>query len=603
MIGELIRVRYEILEEIARTPIFHTFGARDRLRNVEVCVRLVNEPFASEPGFVEALQRVVARCSSLEHPNVARVYEMDEHNGRPFVVTEWIKGTPLSVRIRRLAPMTPSAVCEIGIGICEGLAYAVSAGVVHGDLSAEHVITTLDGRVALINFGMYEAYAGSETAGGVVISRLAPYLAPEVISGGAPTESSDVYAVGVLLFELLTGTHPFSAPTAGAILAKHQLESPPLPRKLNPAIPPALEMIVLRALAKSPEERYSTASALLSDLRKLLDALRFGKRLDADLVEFGKGSGETREPVGEKRQERRLGAMVHQQSYRGKPEVARPKSPPSRRSIEAYQDDVPWWVKAVVYMFVGMLVFGVGGYVYFNLTKARKVEVPQLIGLPYAQARKTAEQVNLELIIVGEEPSERYPQPRTVVWVDPAPGTPVREGSLIRVKLSAGSRTVEVPDVRGLGVAEARSRLEAVDLRVDPNLRWVRSREVGYGMVINTEPGVRERVDRGTVITLVVSSGREPSGEPPVDPSEMVANTWRLSFIVEGKEGEEGKEVMVRVEMTDATRKKRVIYEGLRTVGEEVILENIEGYGKEALFRIYVDNYLSKTVRQAGESG
>jgi hypothetical protein len=121
-------------------------------------------------------------------------------------------------------------------------------------------------------------------------------------------------------------------------------------------------------------------------------------------------------------------------------------------------------------------------------------------------------------------------------------------------------------------------------------------------MVINTEPNARERVERGTVITLVVSSGREPAQGPPSDLSEMVANTWRLSFIVEGKEGEEGKEVTVRVEMVDATRKKRVIYEGRRTVGEEVVLENIEGYGREAIFRIFIDNYLSRTIRQAGES-
>ncbi len=601
MVGELIRVRYEILEEVARTPLFHVFGARDRLRNVDVCVHLVNDPFATEPGFVEGLRKVVARCSSLEHPNIARVYEMDEHNGRPFFVTEWVKGSPLSVRIRRLAPMTPSTACEIGIGICEGLAYAASLGVVHGDLSSEHVLTTLDGRVALVNFGMYEAYAGSETAGGVVISRLAPYLAPEIITGGSPTECSDVYAVGVLLYELLTGTQPFSAPTPGAILAKHQVEEPALPRKINPAIPPALEMIVLRALAKSPSQRYPTAASLLSDLRKLLDALRFGKRLDVDFLESQEAGGE-KAPEG-KRPERRLGAVVHQQSYQNKPQVARPaRSAPSRRSMESYEDDVPWWLKAVVYMLAGMAVFGVGMYVYFNLTKARKVEVPQLIGLPYAQARKAAQQLKLELINIGEELSEQYPQPKTVVWTDPAPGTPVREGSLIRVKLSAGSRMVEVPDVRGLGVAEARSRLEGVGLRVDPNLRWVRSREVGYGMVINTEPNARERVERGTVITLVVSSGREPAQGPPSDPSEMVANTWRLSFIVEGKEGEEGKEVTVRVEMVDATRKKRVIYEGRRTVGEEVVLENIEGYGREAIFRIFIDNYLSRTIRQAGES-
>ncbi len=455
----------------------------------------------------------------------------------------------------------------------------------------------------MIDFGLWTSYGASKTAGGVVLDRMAPYLAPEIVEGGMPTPASDVYAVGVILFELLTGRKPFSGQTPAAVLARHQTQAVPSVRAFNPAVPHVLDEIASKAMAKDPKDRYGSATALLGDLRRLLDALRFGKKLEWPINDEEAAAPEPvpAKTFAEKKRERRLGEAVHTQSFvkRARKTKAK-KSKSGRKPASMPEADVPRWLKAVVYMLAGMAVFGVGSYIYFNLTKASVVKVPMLTGMPFAEARETAGGLNLLLENVGEEYSNQYPQPKTVISMDPAPGTPVREGSSVSVRLSRGSRTVEVPDMRGLTVAQARGRIEAQGLQIDPSTRWARSGSVESGRIIATDPGARERVERRTLITLTVSTGEERPEKPPVDPEDLFANIWSLEFEVEGPSGEP---VLVRVEMTDARREKRVIFEETREGGEQVVLEAIEGMGGEAIFRIFFNGFLGPTIRKEGSSG
>lgn len=603
MIGELLRIRYQILEELSSSPIFDSYIARDRVRNVDVCVRLVNRPFSDEPEFVLALKSVVEKTKVLDHPNIARVYEIDEHEGRPFIVCELVRGSNLVERIRRVAPFSPPIATEIAIGICEALEHAAVRGMVHGDLCSDHVITSLEGRVAVIDFGLWESYGRSGSAGAMVLARMAPYLAPEIIEGELPSTSSDVYAVGVILFELLAARLPFSGQTPMSILAKHTTQAVPSIRSLNVAVPHVLDEIVSKALAKDRTQRYQSASELLSDLRALRDAMRFGRQLTWPIKTEARAQPDIppAKTFNEKRAERKMGTVAHVENRANVKEVS---TAPAKQKVKVRtpekvrgDDDVPSWLKAIVYVLSGMAVAFVVGWMILNLTKKKELEVPNLIGMQIAQAREQAKALGVNLSVMAEEYNEKFPQPETIIEMDPAPKTPVREGAYVRVKLSLGSTYVDIPDLRGVTKEEARRRLEAAGLLLAQRIKEQRSDTLDEGMVIETEPKHGERVERNTTVEITVSSGRTRPTREERGEEEQQDNTWTLRFKVR-----DGDMIMVRVEMTDATGEARNVFEELREGGTYVSLDNVEGKGKEATFRIYFDNTLWRTLKRQGNN-
>lgn len=575
MIGTVLRLRYEILEELPSSPIFENFVAKDLTRDVEVCIRVIRQPFASEPEFIAELAAVIEKTKPLLHRNIARIFGMEEDGGKYFVVGEYVRGVPLAERIQRLAPFSPSVSCEIAAGIAEALEYASEAGIAHGDLCAEHVLYRSDGSVTVLDFGLWQCYGASESAPGVVLARMAPYLAPEIIEGGMPTPSSDVYALGVILFELLTGQRPFSGPTPLSILDKHREAPVPDVRMFNPSIPVALGAIVSRALAKQPAERYASASEMLADLEAVLEALRFGKRIELQ---------KPAPPVAASSLPRKETAGA--QAGRHDRKVKQPRD-----------DDVPAWLRALMYMLGGMALLIVGAVVYTQFTKKPRVVVPNLVGMPLQEARTTAQQVHLRVEIEGEEFSDEYPEPQTVIRVSPAPGTPVYEDSTLRLVISMGSSRVDVPDLRGLTLPEARRQLDAVNLRIGDQVRYQQSTRYERGRIIYTTPGPGERTQRGSSVEVVISSGREQPDMPFGRTDELTPSRFRLSFRVPEKEGS----VLVRVEMIDARGEPQVIFEESREAGEEITLDNIEGFGEKATFRIYYDNELDAEVIKRGE--
>lgn len=576
MIGTVLRLRYEILEELSRSPIFENFVARDLTRDVEVCVRVVRQPFASEPEFIAELASVIEKTKALSHRNIARIYGIEEDLGRYFVVCEYVRGTPLADRIQRLAPFSASVSCEIAMGVAEALEFAAESGIAHGDLCADHVLYCQDGGVVVLDFGLWQCYGASETAPGVVLARMAPYLAPEVIEGGMPTPTSDVYALGVILFELLTGQRPFSGPTPMSILDKHRNAPVPEVRALNPGVPIALGAIVTRALAKDPSQRYSSATEMLADLEAVLEALRFGKRIEV--------SKPSPSPA--------VSALPQKKGPGGIGEGR-----PGRKVRQPRDEDVPAWLRALIYMLTGMLALIVGAVIYTQFTKKPRVTVPNLVGMSLAEARATAQQMHLRVEIQGEEHSDEFPEPQTVIRVSPAPGTPVYEDTTLGLVISRGSTRVEVPDLRGLTIPEARRQLDAVNLRLGDQVRYQQSTRYDRGRVIYSTPGPGETIQRGSSVEVVISSGREQPDLPIGRTDELTPSRFRLSFRVPEKESS----VLVRVEMIDARGEPQIIFEEPREPGEEISLEGIEGFGERATFRIYYDNVLDSEVIKRGE--
>ncbi len=490
--------------------------------------------------------------------------------------------------------------CELAIGICEGLGHAADLEIAHGDLCADHVLATLEGRVAVLDFGLWKCYSKSPTAVGVVLSRMAAYMAPEIIDDEFPAVSSDVYAVGVILFELLTGRLPFTGQTPGAILAKQKTLPPPSPRSVNAAVPNVLDEITLKCLAKEPHLRYRNFNELIGDLRATRDAMRFGKQLawpisPSPAVAAVSSDPQSRPaanlPWAASRTALEETAVVATASA-PKPVAAPPKVRRVKVRRDASEEDVPLWFRGIVFLLIGMAVMFVVGWMVMNATKRREIQLPNLVGMTTSEARQRAAGTGFRLEVTDEIYSEKFPQPDTIIEMQPDARTPVREGATVRVIKSLGSKRTDVPDLRGLAVDEAKSRIEAAGLVVG-EIREVDSANIEVGLVAQTEPARGERVDRKTTVDILISG---KANEPP--PAREKPNTWTLRLQV--KESDEP--VMVRVDMTDGSRDKRTVFEEVRSGGEYVELLEVEGVGQRATFRIYFDDYLHRTIRREGNN-
>lgn len=583
MIGKVLRIRYEILQAIHEGPIFTLYSAKDRVHGKEVFVRVLKEPFASESSFVDGLKAVVAKMTSVQHPGLERIHEMDEDDKTVFLVSESSTGTTLSDRIKKLAPFSVPVSVSTAIGICEALSAVHSSFNVHGDVGPHNVYVSQEGDVRLQMSGIWESYSGSSTAGSVVLPALAPYLAPEVSRGAMPSPSSDMYSIGVILFELLAGRKPFIAEYPVAVAMMHATEPTPEVRVLNPSVPVALNEIIKKAMAKDPGDRYRSAAEMLSDLRMVRDALRFGRSLT--WPPGGKtAEEEAQQPAGPP-----IKSASAAKSGKDGPK-------PKDKWVEEIDDsgDIPTWLKMTMVFFGSLVVFMVGGWILFNLSKPKLVEIPALQRLTLAQAKSSLDPLKLNLRIAQRVSNEQIPA-ESIIESYPAPGTKVYERSTVDVTVSAGSKFVEVPDLRGLPVDRAKALLDTLGLRLDDRVIEVRNREVEAGLIVGHTPERGNRVERNTKIRVRVSIGNRRE-QPEEEPKKKFLYTVsiRLTDITEP--------VNLRVDLTDSEGTKTV-HESMASPDELVEIA-AEGYGPEVVFRIFYDGELVKQVtKKADEDG
>lgn len=576
MIGSTLRVRYEITSQLASTPLFTVYGARDRVLNSDVSVRILNPPFDQEIAFVKRLNEVVEQWVGLSHPNLQRLMNVDSDESRQFLVGEVAKGTNLLDRIKKLAPFTAPTSIAIAIGICEGLAAIHEAGKVHGDVGAHNVNVGPSQEVQLELGGLWECYGASETAGVALLPSMAPYLAPEVSAGEMPSARSDVYGVGVVLYELLTGRLPYTGDKPLATAMRHATQPTPSVREANHAIPVVLDEIIKKAMAKDPAQRYPNAGLMLSDLRVLQDAMRFGRSLSWPLG----GAAPSPEP-GAATVAPKMSAVRDESKTRTREQV----------DLEDRDSgDVPTWMKMVIAFLMGTLAIMVLGYVVFNMRKPRMANVPELRRLSVAEATTRLSALNLKLKVVQRRASEDIPADQ-IMETSPAANEKVYENSEVTAVVSAGSRFVEIPDIRGLNMDKAKMLLGSVGLELDPVADKQRVSDADPGMIVSSEPEWGKRVERGTRVRVTVAAERSEKNSSKLGEKFL----YSVKIICKGIQAP----VVVRVEITDE-QGTRTVHEESHDPDEEFTVET-EGFGKKATFSIYYDNELVKQFEQNAE--
>ena len=460
----LIAGRYRLLGSLGSGGMADVWCAEDAMLDRRVALKFLHERFAQDEQFVERFRREASAAAGLQHPNVVGVFDRGTFDGSHYIAMEYVEGASLNDLIER--GLSVSEALEIVRQVLRGARYAHAQGIVHRDLKPQNVLVDAEGRARVTDFGIARAGVSEITQTGSVLGT-AQYLSPEQAQGLPVTAASDIYSVGVLLYEALTGSVPFEAESPVTVALKQVSERPRPPSELNPAVSRALDAVVLKALAKDPANRFGSADEFLA----ALDA--------AEADPSGAAMGDT-------------AAFAAVEAAAGTPPASPPEVPPERRGF----------FTPARLIAMALLLLLLGGVIAYALTRPDRVFVPTVLGKDQAEAQTILEDAGFE-VAVSSVPNDA-PE-GTVLEQDPRAGEEVDEGSTVTISVSAGVGTVVLPDVTGQRSKQARRTLEDKGLRVQEDQRP--SSSVRAGLVIGTEPPAGTEVERGSRVTLLISSG------------------------------------------------------------------------------------------------
>ena len=520
MISRLINSQFEVLERVGEGVLFQVSKARDKNTGRVVAIKTLQSSFAQDRPFSEALRAVMPPLIGLTHPNIGRLEDVGDEDGTPFLVTEFVRGINLKERIRRIAPFTLSVAVDFAIAVSEALQQAHSQGFAHGDLRSHNVIVSPEGAVKVTDWGVARALAASPDAFEANLGRFAAYQAPEVAAGKPPSISSDIYALGVILFEMLTGGLPYPADSPMSIALSHQNDPVPSPRAINPGVPKSVEGIVMKALMKRTEERYNCAADMLNDLKSVRDALRFGKPLSWSPLDGDSNATAPNIPSRLNPAQRQVPVPAHT--------AAEPESAgASRMAATTTNDDrISPFLKAALYAVIFVLIAaGIGFTAFWMATFAKPPEqkFPELKGMKIEDAKRTAEAANVRLL-VHEEYKENV-VPGVIYQIDQqAQGRPLRPGRSVNVWVSKGSRLVYVPDLVNVSKDDAEKKLKEAGLTLGVVNRE-NDKKVPFDNVMAQNPRARKRVARDLAVNLTISDGPKPDEPAPDSQPDTASGT------------------------------------------------------------------------------
>jgi serine/threonine-protein kinase len=486
--------RYELIHLIARGGMAEVYRARDRLLDRPVALKVLFPELSVDRSFVERFRREAQAAANLSHPNIVPVFDWGEDTGTYFIVMEFIDGRPLSSILKTAGPLSPERTADVGAHVAAALGYAHKHGVIHRDVKPGNVLITDEGQVKVTDFGIARAINTEEslTQTGAVMGT-ATYFSPEQAEGIGVDARSDIYSLGVVLFEMATGRPPFLGDTPVAVASKHVRDHPPAPRELNPSIPPTFEAIILKAMAKNPDHRYATAEDLRADLLRFTEGRSVSAMTDSTTVV----------PVAGQDATQVVGAVAGMEATRAVAASTQADAEDEEDERGANRTRTYAIILAILLIllvvagyFLGRNLGYFGGSSSFNLQS--------VVGKPVAEATAELKNDGLNTSIVNQISTDA---PGTVISTDPSPGALVKKGDTITLHkaVAAPVAKVQVPaGITNTSVSEAEATLRGVGLTYTVVNR---TNNATKGTVLSTNPTSGTTVKVGSSVTLTVSAG------------------------------------------------------------------------------------------------
>jgi beta-lactam-binding protein with PASTA domain/predicted Ser/Thr protein kinase len=494
----IIDGRYRVISRLGSGGMADVYLAQDQLLGREVAVKVLHHHFAEDHEFVERFRREASSAAALSHPNIVGIFDRGEWNGTYYIAMEYVAGRSLKAIVREQGALEPAAAIDIVIQILRAARSAHRRGVIHRDLKPHNVILDEEGRARVTDFGIARAGASDMTLTGSIMGT-AQYLSPEQAQGFAVSAASDLYSIGVILYELLTGVVPFEGESAVAIAYKQVSAEPRPPSELNPSLPPSLDAVVLRALAKDPAQRYADADELIAALQREREGLpAYTGAPAAGRHEYRAAAVAPPGPG--------TGSMLLATGGPGEYDGQGGGSSDRRRRA---------WLWALA-----AAVIAAAAVLAVLLTRSNpSVSVPNVTG-------KTEQAAGSSLRSAGLVPSSSLKPSVTVagglvISQSPRAGEIVKKGARVSIVISEGPASKSLIDVAGLTAAKAAAKLRKAGLKT--TRKSESSKTVAEGLVIATEPSAETEIQEGRVVTLIVSSGPAPVHVPDVTGQSLEA--------------------------------------------------------------------------------
>ena len=506
MTGRVVGGRYELRGPLGEGGMATLHRAWDRQLEREVAVKSLREQYGSDPGFAARFRQEARSAGSLSHPNIVSVYDYGADGDTQFIVMQLVAGRDLASVVAERGRLPPAEAAHVAAQVASALEAAHRGGIVHRDVKPGNVLLTDEGEAKVTDFGIARAVSeASMTLTGTTLGSV-HYFSPEQARGDEVTGASDVYSLGIVLYEMLTGRRPFEGDSAAGVALKRLTDDPPPPTVYDSTLPPGLVSIVMRAMDRDPARRFASAGAMA-------EALHEWERDPASvpLVLPPRPAPQTEATI-----------------YLPPPSpTSQPATLAPRVTLPRYADEPsrgqPWWTWLLLLLALGLLfaVGFVGVQIFRGLGPASTptpevtlVEIPRWAGQPITAVRLDAEDRRLELLEHAENNNDVARD--VVIRTEPGPGEEVRPGSVVEVWVSLGPRMVEVPQVFGQTRAEAVRSLERAGLVLGP-VRLEASNQPAE-TALRTEPTAGIEVREGSSVALVLSSGPAPTPTPMPTP-------------------------------------------------------------------------------------
>lgn len=518
-IGKTLDGRYEIKELIGIGGMAEVYKGIDVMDHKEVAIKILKKEYAENEDFLRRFRNESKAIAVLSHPNIVKIYDVGFSQKIQYIVMEYIDGITLKDYIEEEKVLTWKDTVHFVIQILRALQHAHDKGIVHRDIKPQNIMMFTDGTIKVMDFGIAKfACEEGKTATDQAIGSV-HYISPEQASGDVTDAKSDIYSVGAMMYEMLTGNKPFDSDNPVAIAVMHMQDIPERPRALNPNIPDGLEEIVLRAMEKNPADRYQSTAEMISDIDafKVNPNMTFGYYQEEDIDENEDYYNGNAESIMQSNGQNSVRTTVSEPPKK----KGKKQQPPEYEDDDDNDDDTEERSSLVVPVLTAIVVVVIIVAVIFVATllsglikgdsQTNDYKMPDFYGMDYNTAVNQYSN-NIQFVLEGSEYNEL--DEGLIFEQDIPAGTEFKKGDVLKVKTSKGMETIEVPNVTNMNAELARDQLKQRGLECE--IKNSSSTEIQKGYVINSEPEAGTEVNKGSTIVLYVSMGID-AGQVSVD--------------------------------------------------------------------------------------
>lgn len=497
--GQKVNSRYEIIKTIGEGGMANVYLAKDIILDRNVAIKVLRGDLATDEKFVRRFQREALSASSLTHPNIVEIYDVGEDDGDYYIVMEYVEGKNLKQLLKKRGKLTTAEVVDIMLQITSAMGVAHEALIIHRDLKPQNILIKDDGEVKITDFGIAMALNATQLTQTNSAMGSVHYFPPEQANGKGSSLKSDVYSLGIMLYELLSGVLPFRGDNAVEIALKHLKEPIPSIRTELPELPQSIENIIIKATAKNPKNRYSNASEMHDDLSTALNR----ERINEPLIELKYEEGVDEDTIVVKKDSIDEGIVS---------QIKDDKKPKNKKVIIASC------------IAGGIILIATAIALYFSMSKVPEVVVPDVSGLTEKEASQKLEKLGLEVSPRTIERASEDIEKGSVIETNPKIGKTVKEGTEVTLIISKGKTLIKIEDYVGENYIEVKAKLEILGLLVevleDDEALDVPKDEKDLILSQSIKEG--EEVEKGEKITLYIPSTKEFY-------PDMVGEGWTLA--------------------------------------------------------------------------